>query len=83
MEAFFDVDGDLIGTSRTITLEELPAASKRAFAKKYPGYSVKEVIQFNEKESSAYYISAENENDKVIFKIGAGLVSVFKKNAKN
>jgi len=34
-EAFFDLSGEFIGSSSAITLDKLPTAAKRTFAKKY------------------------------------------------
>ncbi len=82
MEAFYNQQGDLIGTSRNVDLEDLPTSAKRGFAKKYAGYTVKEAIQFDGVEGTAYYISAENETQSVILEARVG-VSVFKKGNKN
>ncbi len=69
MEAFYNLNGEILGTSRTASLDELPVRSKRAFAKKFKGYTVKEAIRFEGTDESAYFISAENEKGSVIFKI--------------
>ncbi|HKG67320.1 MAG TPA: hypothetical protein VKA92_00510 [Segetibacter sp.] len=68
-EALYSAEGELIGTNQAITLEELPVNAKRAFAKKYEGYTVKEAIRFEGSQESAYYISAENEKGSVILKV--------------
>ena len=79
-EALFSPEGELIGTSQAITLEELPVRAKRAFGKKYSGYTVKEAIRFEGTEESAYYISAEDEKGSVILKVeDSGFISTFKK----
>ena len=46
MEAFYNMDGDMIGTSKKITLEELPVRAKRSYAKTFNGYTVTEAIYF-------------------------------------
>lgn len=69
MEAFYNLGGEMIGTSRTASLDKLPTRAKRAFAKKLEGYTVKEAIRFEGTEESAYFISAENEKGSVIIKI--------------
>lgn len=81
-EAFFDLNGDLIGSSHPIKLEELPTGVKRSFAKKYAGYTVKEAIQFDGVDEKAYYISAENEAQSVILKITNGVIEKFKSRNK-
>ena len=79
MEAFYDLRGELIATSNTIEIDELPTSAKRAFAKKYANFSVKEAIQVDTVDETAYYLSAENETQSVVLKVSAGgLVSVYK-----
>jgi opacity protein-like surface antigen len=76
-EAFFDLNGDFIGSSRAITLDKLPTAAKRTFAKRYADYTVKEAIEFNGSTESAYYISAENEKQSVILKVLDNTLEVY------
>lgn len=82
MEAFFNIDGELIGTSKNITLDELPVNAKRTFAKRFSGYTVKETIHFDGADESAYYISADNASESVIVKVARNEVSTFKKTKK-
>lgn len=83
MEALYNFDGDLIGTVKGITPEELPVNAKRAFAKKYEGYTVKEAIRFEGNEEGAYFISAENEKELVVLKVNDNSnVSVMKSRKK-
>jgi hypothetical protein len=84
MEAFYNLSGDVIGTAKNITLDQLPTNAKRTFAKRYDGYTVKEAIRFEGVEESAYFISAENEKENVILKVGDDAsVSVFQKDRKS
>ena len=71
MEVFYNTAGEKIGTSRTISMDELPVKTKRAFAKDYSGYTVKESIEFDGVEESGYYISAENEKESLVLKVNA------------
>lgn len=82
VQAFFDTEGTLIGTSRSLTVDKLPTDVKRAFAKKYSNYEITESIKFDDVDNTSYYISANNENEVVILKITNGSFSVFKKNSK-
>ena len=79
MKAFYDFDGSLIGTSQGITIESLPSFAKRAYAKKYANYLVKEAIRFDDKNDTAYYISASNEKESVVVKITGGQMTTLKK----
>jgi hypothetical protein len=83
MEAFYTPAGEKIGVSRGISVDELPVKAKRAFAKQYNKYNVKEAILFEGVEENAYFINAENETENVIVKVMEdGSVSVFKKTRK-
>lgn len=80
----YDLHGDLIGTSKNISLEKLPVSAKRVLANKYDGYTIKEVIHFEGVDEGAYYISAEKEKESVILKVSdSNSVSEFKKERKN
>lgn len=79
-EALYSAQGEFIGTNQAITLEELPVNAKRAFAKTYSDYTVKEAIRFEGSQESAYYISAENEKGSVILKVeDSGYMSIVRK----
>lgn len=83
IEAFYSQDGEEIGTSKVISLDAMPVDAKRAFAKLYSNYNVKEAIHFKAAEENAYYISAENEKETVIIKVGENnQVSVFSQTSK-
>ncbi len=83
MEVYYNADGDIIATSKNITLDELPLDVKRNFAKKFEGYNVKEAIKFDGFEEVSYYISGENEKEAVIIKVNdRGDVSLYKRTKK-
>jgi hypothetical protein len=82
-EAYYSLNGEFIGTSHAVTIDNLPTWAKRRFAKKYGSYIVKEAIQFDGVEETAYFISAENENQTVIIKAVDGVIGIFKKTSKN
>jgi hypothetical protein len=81
-DAFYSHDGEYLGSSSKIVLEDLPVQAKRTFAKKYADYTVLEAIKFNGTEETAYFVSAENEKQSVVLKITNGGVSVYKRTAK-
>ena len=83
MEVFYNYKGDVIGTSKSICLDELPVNAKRPFAKLFAGYNVKEAIRFEGFDETSYYISGENEKESVILKVNDHKqVSVFKRTKK-
>ncbi len=78
IEAFFDLRGELIGTSKAVTIDQMPVNVKRVFAKRYADYTIKETIRFDGVDESSYYISAENGTKSVILKVSVtGGVSLY------
>jgi hypothetical protein len=82
-EAFYSPSGEIIGTSKGVSLDQLPVKAKRNFSKKYDGYDVTEAIRFEGPDEAAYFISAQNEKESVIVKVndndGVSLVTRSKK----
>jgi len=80
VEAFYDPDGVLIGTSRHISTSELPRDARRIFATKYSQDNIKEVIRYEGANEAAYYISTESDREKTVFKLtGSKDIAVFSK----
>lgn len=83
MEAYYDNDGDLIGTSRATTLDFLPAKAAKKINEKYASYKAEEVVEFdNVKDGLSYYVSLTNDTNKIVLHVSSeGSVSVYKKAA--
>lgn len=81
MEAFYDVDGELIGTSYNVANEKLPTRAAKTIAEKYAAYQVQETIEFDSvKDGLSYYVSLTGAQSKIVLQVSAqGEVSVFKK----
>ncbi|GEO11962.1 hypothetical protein [Segetibacter aerophilus] len=83
MEAFYNATGEKVATSRAITIDELPVKAKRAFARDFSDYTVKEAVEMDGTEDAGYFISAENEKETVILKVNStGGLSTFKTTKK-
>lgn len=83
IEAFYDFGGELIATSKAVTISQLPGKARDVLAKKYNGFSVKEVIVIESPENTSYYLSAEKADQSIILKISdSGAVSTFKQQMK-
>lgn len=82
MEAYYNPEGEKIGTSHAITVDYLPVKAKRAFAKKYGDYTVKEAIEFEGTDETAYFLSAENDAESVILKVTDDGLSIYKRTKK-
>lgn len=83
INVFYDKQGIKIGQSHTITLEDLPLSARRSIARKYADHNITEAVEFSGVEGDAFYITAENDNEKVILKItDNSSISTFKKTRK-
>jgi len=58
-KAFYDVNGELVGTTNKELFSNLPLSAQRDIRKGYSDYQVKEVIMFHDNE--------ENDSDMIIF----------------
>ena len=86
VNAFYDTDGDLIGTSKNVAFDKLPKGAIETITTKYtfPEYQVKECIEFsNATNEKNYYVSFDTSNETVVLEISkTGIVSVFDKTKK-
>ncbi|MBL0357811.1 MAG: hypothetical protein IPP72_13400 [Chitinophagaceae bacterium] len=59
--AAYNEDGQLVATSRTIVLDQLPIAVTQALNEKYAGYTLgAAVIELNYERQTSYFISVAN-----------------------
>jgi hypothetical protein len=94
LKAYYDFEGNLVGTTQEKTIEELPAKSQVEIKKMYPGYSVDQVIYFKDNEENDtdmilfgmqfddvdnYFVGLSKGNKKVVLEVNLnGNVSIFK-----
>ena len=79
VEAFFSVDGEMMGMSRTVDLKKLPLNAIQSIKKIYSAYKVTDTIEFDQEGNKCYYVMLENGNQKSILKVSLyGEVSLFK-----
>jgi hypothetical protein len=81
IEAFYNLQGELIGTSKGIALSAISKKVQAVIAKKYAGYTIKEAISFTDADNVQHqYISLEKENTKLALEVvDNGLVLLSKK----
>lgn len=78
VEAFFDKEGELIGTSRHADFNQLPMNAIEQIQKDYANYQVSSTIEFDQKGDRNYYVSLEKGNKKQILTVSLyGEVSKF------
>ncbi len=69
IDAAYNEDGELLGTARVISAEQMPLSVSLAIAEKYAGYKVeKTAIELTYEGQTRYYISVENEHQLVKLK---------------
>jgi hypothetical protein len=80
MEAFYDLEGNVIGTSKAIAENQLPAAAQKKLAEKYAGYTMTEAIEFDKaNEGIRYYVSLTRNSKTIVLQVETnGTVSFFK-----
>ena len=81
-EAYFGADGQLIATCKMVNADEVPTNAKIKLAQKYAGYRITEAINYQDADGEAFFVSAENDTQKVIIKSKDGITSVLKKSIK-
>jgi opacity protein-like surface antigen len=78
VEAFFDKEGELIGTSRHSDFNQLPMNAIEQIQREYANYQVSSTIEFDQKGDRNYYVSIEKGNKKQILAVSLyGEVSKF------
>jgi len=93
-EAFYDEDGQLVGTSSAMTFTDLPDKAQNDIQKRYGDYTVEQVIDFVNNSTNGtplvlcgyelnnkdnYFVQMTNENKKIILYVDfKGNVSFFK-----
>jgi hypothetical protein len=81
LQAFYDLEGNWIGTSRQIAIKDLPVSSLLEINKKFPGSVPTEAIEFDHADNGmSYYVTiAGSEKSYVLQILTDGTISVFKK----
>lgn len=81
LNAAYNEDGELVGTSRTMESSQLPMSLSLAVAKKYGGYTVgKRALELTFEGETRYYITIANDKQAMKLKCSAnGLMQVERK----
>ncbi|MDE3143049.1 MAG: hypothetical protein KGL19_02760 [Bacteroidota bacterium] len=81
LNAFYNLDGELIGTSKTFELNKLPKKALETITKKYPypPYKLGECIEMTYPDGEKnYFLSFEINNETLVIQVSrAGEISVF------
>ncbi len=86
IDAFYNIDGEFIGTSKQFELNKLPKKGLETITKKYPypPYKLIESIELTYADGDkGYFISFEKNNETLVLQVStSGEVSVFQKTVK-
>jgi len=84
VDAAYNSDGELVGTSRKIDVDQVPLAVSMEIAKKYSGYTVSsKVAELNFEGETRYYIDVQDNAQALTLKCASnGDLSVVSKTKK-
>jgi hypothetical protein len=60
--AYFNEDGDLLGSARNITVEKLPLSVLQAFDKRLAGFEISEILEIANTEGTSYMLTLDKGN---------------------
>ncbi len=85
VDAAYNADGELLGTSRTISIGQVPLAVTMELAKRYNGFGVSaKAIELNFEGQTSYYIDVQDNELKLSLKCSSnGDISVDRRTKKN
>lgn len=95
IKAYYDADGELVGTTQYKTMDDLPDRGQKIIREKYKDYKVGQILFFNNNEAnrspmvlwgtevmdhSDYFVELQKDTQKMILYVDpSGSVSLFKK----
>jgi hypothetical protein len=80
LQAFFTEEGEFLGTTRQISVEQLPIMVLKEMAKQYTGARIASVYEYSLTDGLSYYITVVTEKNSLIIKAtGSGQLTVYKK----
>ena len=83
VNAFFNLEGDLLGVTRNITLLDLPMNLQAGLKKSYSDYWISDLFEISNNDGTTYYITLENADSKLVLNSnGIGKWTSFKKAQK-
>ena len=83
LQAFFNEEGEFLGTTRQIVKSQLPILVVTELNKQYADARVVSIFEFSKQDGLDYYITITNSKGASIIKAtGNGELSLYKKNLK-
>ncbi len=72
VNAFYSQEGEFIATTRNISSVNLPILLQTSLKQKYNNYWISDLYELAKPESTSYYITLENADQKIILKSSGG-----------
>ncbi len=66
--AFYDLDGELVAVTKNMSSNQLPITLQTALKKDYQNYWVTDLFELSDEESTCYYITLEDADNKIVLK---------------
>ena len=81
LQAFYDLNGEPVATSRFVALNNLPLFVQLSLKKEYPSYVVTEASEFSDADDGlSYYVAVTGPKASYLLHVStSGTISVFKK----
>lgn len=81
LQAFYDVEGNLIATCRPVGLSNLPVAAQLTLKNQYSGGVASDAIEYNDpNDGVSYYVTMHTPKATYLLRVSTGgTISVFKK----
>ena len=70
--AYYDMEGELLALTRYLSSTDLPLNLQTGLKKNYADYWISDLFEVSKNESTAYYITLENADGKVVLKSTGG-----------
>lgn len=68
VQAFYSVEGELMGLTRYITLPDLPLSLQANLKKNYSDYWISDVFEVSKSDATGYYITLEDADTRLVMK---------------
>lgn len=79
-DVFYDYNGNKIGISKSLNYHDLSLKARSNIEKNYADYVITETIEFIKEDDESYYVSVENEKEKLVLKVSErGTISLYTK----
>ncbi|HEV2482111.1 MAG TPA: hypothetical protein VGS79_20740 [Puia sp.] len=81
LQAFYDVEGNLLATCRPMTTANLPVAAQLTLKNQYPAGVARDAIEYNDpNDGVSYYVTMFTPKTTYLLHVStSGTISVFKK----